>query len=514
LKLSIFILLFSLTYPVAALDTLIIPIADFVSLTPSSQDPSIHIPPGYSFQTLATFGDAMADGNTFLSKFDFTGYVPINGSSENGYLSINHEAAPGGVSMMDMSFNTNTKRWLRSNEKAVDFSSVFYTASNCSGTVTPWNTIITCEEYAVTTDINNDGYYDNGWAIEIDPASKAILHGDKLRALGNFRHENIVIHSNERTAYQGADSPIGYLYKFVANNPQDLTAGNLYVFKATGATTGEWLVLNNSTQTAQNTVNNQAAALNATPFNGIEDVEINPISGQIYFAAKGNGAIYRFTDSNPLTGGTTVSNFEMIVGDYNKIYTLTTDQGVINEPWGIGNDNLAFDNEGNLWVLQDGNLSSPNGDKNFLWVIGKNHTQANPDVKIFMKTPKGSEPTGITFSPDNRFLFMSIQHPNYLNGSTLQADVNDLLTAFDKETAIVIARNEHWGIMPCVSSLTHPNQTFESATYKSESTINSSAQFLSGTKSTYTAAQSISLNPGFLASQGSTFMTKVEGCVD
>ncbi|MGA1227288.1 MAG: alkaline phosphatase PhoX [Tamlana sp.] len=51
----------------------------------------------------------------------------------------------------------------------------------------------------------------------------------KLWTLGNFAHENITIHPNERTVYQVADSNPGYLYKFVATNAQDLSKGNLYV---------------------------------------------------------------------------------------------------------------------------------------------------------------------------------------------------------------------------------------------------------------------------------------------
>ncbi|MDP5121488.1 MAG: PhoX family protein, partial [Spirosomaceae bacterium] len=300
-------------YAISLVDSLRIPLSDFTSLTPNSQDASIHIPAGFSFQTIAQRGDAMSDGNVFPANFDFTGYIPINGSSENGHLSISSEAFPGGVSVMDIVFNSITKRWSSSNEKNVDFSGVVGTIANCSGTVTPWNTVITCEEYVSNTDLNSDGYIDTGWAIEIDPATKTVVNNQKLWALGNFKHENICIHDNQRTAYQGVDYGTGYLYKFVADNAQDLTSGKLYVYVGSKNGSGTWELINNTTITERNSVLSQSAAKGATVFAGVEDVEISPINGWIYVAVKSEDKVYRFQDSDPLTG-TTVLQFETFVG--------------------------------------------------------------------------------------------------------------------------------------------------------------------------------------------------------
>ena len=82
-------------------------------------------------------------------------------------------------------------------------------------------------------------------------------------------------------------------------------------------------------------------------------------------------------------------------------YDINDGSSVTSVPWGNGNDNLAFDNDGNLWVMQDG------GDF-YIWVVKNGHTQASPDVEIFGITPAGAEPTGITFTPDNKYLFMSV----------------------------------------------------------------------------------------------------------
>ena len=53
---------------------------------------------------------------------------------------------------------------------------------------------------------------------------------------------------------------------------------------------------------------------------------------------------------------------------------------------------------------------------NYIWVVRPDHTQEKPKVELFSSAPLGSEPTGLTFSPDYRFAFVSIQHPSNTNG--------------------------------------------------------------------------------------------------
>jgi len=448
-------------------------IGEFTSVLPASQNTDFIIPSSHSFQTIITQDDPLTQGGTLPRNTDFTGYVPILGSSENGHLSINAENVPGAVSILDINYNSITKLWSTSYSQAVDFSSVVFTMANCSGTVTPWNTIISCEEYTskeyegtFPLDANDDGYHDIGWAVEIDPATKTVI--DKRWALGNFKHENLVIHSNERTAYQGADADPGYLYKFVADNAQDLSSGHLYVYKGLKNGPGNWILLNNSTKEERNTTVSQSFNVGATAFRGIEDVEIGP-DGFIYFAVKSEDRVYRFEDSDPLTG-TVVLNMETYVG--NSTYTIMHENGTTNANWGYGNDNLAFDNEGNLWVLND-------GDNNYIWVVKNGHTQANPKVEVFGIAPLGAEPTGITFSPDYRFLFMSIMHPDAGNNATTQIDAAGAAIAFNKATTVVIALNENLGtteeiswyldfdgdgyaVAPTITSTTSPGPNYTS----------------------------------------------------
>ncbi len=406
-------------------------ISEFVSVVPSDQTTDFVFPESHSFQRIIEAGDPLTVGGTLPDRNDFTGFVPINGSSSIGYLSINSETSPGGVTVLDINFNEISKLWEVTSSEAVDFSNVGGTKNNCSGTVTPWNTIISCEERIQVIDENNDGYNDFGWAVEIDPATKKVI--DKRWALGNFAHENVVVHPNLRTVYEGADSNPGYLYKFVADNEKDLSSGNLFVYVGSKAGTGNWVQLTNTTIEERNTTLAQSEMVGATIFGGIEDVEIGP-DGLVYFAVKAEDRVYRFQDSDPIAGINV--SMEIFVGAME--YPITHKEGETMVSWGTGNDNLAFDGEGNLWVLQDGS-------NNYIWVVEKGHTQENPKIKLFGIAPLGAEPTGITFTPDYNYLFMSIQGPDATNNSTEQIDAAGNSIKFDNHISLVIALNENLG---------------------------------------------------------------------
>lgn len=407
-------------------------IGNFISVTPNTQSQQFVIPSTYSFQKIIESGDALTSGGTLPINPDFTGYVPISASSTNGYLSINHETGPGAVTVLDINFNSTDKLWVSTNSQAIDFTPVAHTFANCSGTVTPWGTVISSEEYPIDTDLNSDGYKDIGWNIEINPATKTIVNNQKLWAMGNFAHENVTIHGNERTVYQGADSNPGYLYKFVASNAQDLSDGLLYVYSGSKNGSGNWILINNTTIADRNNTLTLSANAGATSFAGIEDVEIGP-DGMVYFAVKSEDQVYRFQDSDAITG--TTLTMETYVGNMN--YDINDGTSTTSVAWGYGNDNLAFDGDGNLWVLQD-------GDKHYIWVVRPGHTQANPKVELFGIAPLGSEPTGITFTPDYKYLFMSIQHPDAGNMAN-QVDAANNTLNFNKGTTLVVALKEHLG---------------------------------------------------------------------
>lgn len=426
-------------------------ISCFESLLPIRQNDFIGIPESHDFQYIAREGDPyIGSDGTYRNNFDFTGYVPIDGSSTHGYLSINYETTPGGVSITEVKYNESTGLWENIAGRPVDFSVVQGTARNCSGAVTPWGTIITCEETTPPGDVDGDGYIDIGWCVEIDPVTASVVdYGngpEKLWALGRMSHENVVVADDRRTVYFGEDTGDGSVYKFVADEAENLSSGDLYVLKLDGdidsdyeptTATGTWVPVPNNTPAEANNVKSYALnTVGATTFSGVEDVEISPADGMIYFAVKGNaGKVYRFMDSD-----STFTNFETFVGG--QPYVIESDGKQVVADWFGGQDNLTFDDRGNLYVLQDGG-------NNYIWLIGANHTQDNPAVEIFFHTPNGAEPTGMTFTPDFRYMFMSVQHPS---AGTPQEDVAGVSVTHNREVAIVIAREEFLGPKKIVQS--------------------------------------------------------------
>lgn len=426
-------------------------ISCFTSIVPTAQTNKLIIPAEHKYQLILKEGDSYTEGGGLVGgQNDFTAYVPKTGSSTNGYLSVNHETNPGGVTMAEINYNVTSKLWELTKSRAVSFSdpSLVQTIRNCSGGVTPWGTVVTAEESVTSNDVNNDGYKDYGWLVEIDPATAQVISKNadgskgKLWQMGIMNHENVVINNAGTTAYYGEDGGTHMVYKYVMDTPNDLSSGNLYVLKLDqglttagdpAGTTATWIQVPNKTKADQNNTASLAQSLGGTKFNGVEDVDISPLDGKIYFTAKGLDRVYRLQDN-----GTTASQVETFVGGSSSVYSFNTAQGMKSEAWGDGNDNLTFDELGNLWVLQDGG-------KNYIWVIAPDHTQANPKVKLFASMPAGAEPTGLTFTPDHKFGFFSIQHPS----STISTDVDatgNTINYKGKSATIVIALKNNLGI--------------------------------------------------------------------
>jgi len=424
-------------------------ISCFTSIVPTAQTSKLIIPTEHRFQLILKEGDNYTEGGGLVGGLnDFTGYVAKNASSTDGYLSVNHETNPGGVTMAEINYNATTKLWQLTKSRAVDFStpSLVQTIRNCSGGVTPWGTIVTAEESVTGNDVNADGYKDYGWLVEINPATAQVISMNangtkgKLWQMGIMNHENVVVNDAGTVAYYGEDGGTHMVYKYVMDTPNNLSSGNLYVLRLDQGlsngnpvgTTATWIQVPNKIQADQNNTPALAQSLGGTSFNGVEDIEISPIDGKVYFTAKGLDKVYRMQDN-----GMTASQVEVFVGGSSTQYSFNTAQGMKTEAWGDGNDNLTFDELGNLWVLQDGG-------KNYIWVVGPDHTPTNPNVRLFASMPAGSEPTGLTFTPDHKFGFFSIQHPSSSIGTDIDATGNTIDYS-GKSATIVIARQQFLG---------------------------------------------------------------------
>jgi len=276
------------------------------------------------------------------------------------------------------------------------------TLGNCSGGLTPWGNILTCEE-------NYDGFYGEtgydedgtpihlesslkweqhfpenkpehyGWVVEVNPNTG---EAQKHIALGRFMHECAKVHEladKRLVVYSGDDANDRCFYKFVGSQTEVLVR----------ARESSLLV---------------GGSMLARP----EDIEIDPITGDILVALtnntpKGNyyGSILKLSENDGYDGLTFESDTHLAGG----------------EAMGFAcPDNMAFDQRGNLWFTSDMSGSVMNKPpyeafkNNGLFFVPRTGDRAGEIIQV-ASAPIHAEFTGPCFSPDGKTLFLSVQHP-------------------------------------------------------------------------------------------------------
>lgn len=203
------------------------------------------------------------DGETLILENDmpdFNGFIP-NGEGK-GYLFTNWEQYPGGMSRLSLT-KKEDGTWNVSEPMMIDFSAVNGTAANCFGSVTPWGTPLSSEEWIVNSSVDTTtdaswnapsvvgdsstrlsrmwemmaplapNPYDYGYIIEVTEPSAAKPVPVKHFAMGRFEHENATAMPDGKTVYLSQDDTGGVLFKFIADTKNDLSAGTLYGAKLT-----------------------------------------------------------------------------------------------------------------------------------------------------------------------------------------------------------------------------------------------------------------------------------------
>ncbi len=287
-----------------------------------------------------------------------------------------------------------------------------------------------------------------GWVVEIDPRDP---HSPPIKrtALGRIKHEGATFTESRGrvVVYTGDDQNGEYIYKFVSSSPwrllraqrkSPLDHGTLYVGKFHDDGTGTWLPLvhGQGPLTAANGWADQADvllrtrqaadALGATKLDRPEWVAVNPKTKDVYLTltnGSGNGGTVNPRANNPYghivkwrerRGDNTATSFEwdifVLAGDpaYDPAVTLGPDS-IFGSP-----DGLAFDEDGRMWIQTDISNSVQNRPGSYDHIGNNQMLAADPvtgEIRRFLIGPRGAEITGWTITPDQRTVFVNVQHP-------------------------------------------------------------------------------------------------------
>jgi secreted PhoX family phosphatase len=289
-----------------------------------------------------------------------------------------------------------------------------------------------------------------GWVVETDPYDPSFVPR-KHTALGRFRHENTAFRAvpgRRFVLYMGDDQNNAGVYKFVsdlpfrpgrrAENMRILESGTLYIarwapegrrrFEKAGDTTpltptsgtGTWReVTDDELVDTQRLIRAKVGtdAFNTSfATNRPEDIEVDE-DGAVYIALTNNstvndsyGSIRRLREAG---NDPTAESFTW------EDYAAGGPSGRSGpgEEGFASPDNLVFDNAGHLWVVTDISSSALNKPgpnqfhaNNAIFMIPRTGSNAGVAYR-FGNMPIQAEGTGPYFTPDERTLFVNVQHP-------------------------------------------------------------------------------------------------------
>ncbi|TCK02331.1 PhoX family protein [Marinobacterium mangrovicola] len=305
----------------------------------------------------------------------------------------------------------------------------------------------------------------HGWVVEIDPMDPTSTP-KKRTALGRFKHENAAVtvdDSGHVVVYLGDDERGEHLYKFVSRNtynPDNMAAnrdlledGTLYVAKFSAADgeikgQGEWLELTHGKNglTEANGFQSQADVLifareaatqvGATTMDRPEWVAVHPNRTTVFCTLTNNKNRGVEGMDQPVGGPNprAKNNYGQIVrwwprgGDHTgtrfdwDLFAIagnpTVQEGLYAGSDNINADNMfnspdgvGFDNSGRLWIQTDGKYSN---EGEFAGMGNNQMLCADPqsgEIRRFATGPIACEITGLAFSPDQRSVFIGVQHP-------------------------------------------------------------------------------------------------------
>jgi secreted PhoX family phosphatase len=441
----------------------------FKQVIPTFNNRELLLPDGFTARVLFIQGDTVTTINGLRlpakGKHDLIVYTPINGSSEHGFIYVNHEShAPdsllgdgGGGTYFEVKKDAEGWRVI-GDFKAIDFKEVGYTERNCGGTATPYGTILTAEEKAPTSNeqlIKDEGFTDTtdlngrkrfwnyGWMVEIDPKQQKATR--KLWQMGRYEHEDAHCMADGKTVYLTADETPAVFFKFVADKVNDYEKGQLYAYRQSAdGNSGDWIKLPMEMDSLL-IISDVAVRMGATM--GVRHEWVQAVGNKLYITETGSD---NFNLEKQISVGgkparhlldlcsTDGKNFSDPYGRVLELDLETNKMSVLVNG-GISKSDTAF-----CFSNPDGLTAVKINGKDYLVISedcngnSKGRTNARAEaageiynevyfldlsikqpklenLKRFAVGPEGCETTGDQFTPDGKTFFLSIQGPRGTN---------------------------------------------------------------------------------------------------
>ncbi len=217
-------------------------------MDPSAETPTQFFsdcPDGYSLLQLPGASVPGVKGNPLFAVVQFE-YATRDAKDAKMYAQL---PSPIAVLTLDQDKTTGALKLVKYH--TVDTSKAHGLWITCGASLSPWNTHLSSEEYepdAVTIDKNtrfqafsknllgdpakaNPYHYGHIPEVVVNPDGTGTIK--KHYCLGRISHELVQVMPDQRTVIMGDDFTNGGLFMFVADKPSDLSAGTLYVAKAT-----------------------------------------------------------------------------------------------------------------------------------------------------------------------------------------------------------------------------------------------------------------------------------------
>jgi secreted PhoX family phosphatase len=322
-----------------------------------------------------------------------------------------------------------------------------------------------------------------GWVTEIDPFDPTSTPV-KRTALGRFKHEGAWVQEardGRVVVYSGDDQTFEYIYRYVSRLPwresfqrgiHPLDEGTLYVAKFHADGKGEWLPLTPRNPAlagwtlAEIMINTRTASdlAGATKMDRPEWIDTFPqsltaIATLTNNSGRGVGAnpgvdaanprtpnryghIIKWFYRNDWTEDTFGWDFFALCGDPDVPAHGST---IVGDKYGSP-DGIYVAPSGRLWIQTD--VSSSTINSGSYAGFGNNQMLcADPvskETRRFLVAPNGCEVTGAFVTPDERTMFVGIQHPGEpgVDGNPHTSNWPDGGAAIPRSSCIVITKDD------------------------------------------------------------------------